>query len=609
MLLENEAIDARKEERMINVSANDVLVMNPLLYSSLNKYIWIGFSDTEHKEAQRMFNCVIRMNIYIDGFVTKDSQLNGLMMYNKKILNVNDIEKKCSVIFCNLHSQCTNSCMEEGKQQIKIINPKIDKNNIVIWGAGNTGESAYKLFRNNGIEVKCFIDSNEELSGMTKCGLSVFMPQYLSCTANSVTVIEAMKQWEELDECIMNKYDKRFHYSLEGEIDNKFTCNIGGIVKTLFDLSDFYMFSRFIGKKIYIYGIGVAENEFAKYLKLMDFEFVGFLIDENDSIDDIGENEYAIKYVEEILYENNFYIWIYENKRGHRLRELGLRYFLEYECAIFDWDTVIDRTNPLDVNLGYNYYMPGNKYPGITIYGDDSCEYYKIAVLGSSTTDGALYPFRSWPELLYEELDKKVVIYNGGVTGYVSGQELLKLIRDILTIKPDMILVYDGGSDFYADERYPFAFSYAKTVYEYANEHLEDGFVKRANKSVCYGIESEKQKLFNWLLNIRSMYAIATERNLKFFSFFQPRLSTKRDKTVEEKSMLLSMPDNLKFLFNEELFDQDLIQTLNKTDYMYDLSHIFDGESDIYMDMWHVWEKGNRIIAKEIKKIIAPYLK
>ena len=41
-------------------------------------------------------------------------------------------------------------------------------------------------------------------------------------------------------------------------------------------------------------------------------------------------------------------------------------------------------------------------------------------------------------------------------------------------------------------------------------------------------------------------------------------------------------------------------------DYIYDLSHIFDWETDVYMDICHVWEKGNRIIAKEIAKVVLP---
>ena len=78
MVVVNNVINVWKDERMINTRANDVFVMNPLLYSDSEKYIWIGFSEIEHKEAQRMFVYLLQMNIYIDGFVTSDSKLSGL---------------------------------------------------------------------------------------------------------------------------------------------------------------------------------------------------------------------------------------------------------------------------------------------------------------------------------------------------------------------------------------------------------------------------------------------------------------------------------------------------------------------------------------------------
>lgn len=594
---------------MLNAGADGVLIINPLLYSDFEKYIWIGFSDQEHREAQRLLISLMQMNIYIDGFVTNDLQLSGLKMYNKEIFNLNVIGGKHSAIFYDICNHCVNNCIGEQKQPIQIINPELDKENIVIWGAGNTGESVYKLLENNGIKAKCFIDSDKKLFGTTKHGLPVFTPEHLNDLGKNIAIIEAVKQWELLDAKLMFKYDKRFYLNVTNKNINKVTYNIDGIEKTILNFSDFYMLSRFVGKKIYIYGNGWAENEFAKYLNLMDFEFAGFLIDEDNDMSSTENNRYSVKYVEDILYEENFYVWIYENKIGHRLRDLGLRYFLEYECAVFDWDAVIERRNLLDINLGYNYCSQKNKYPGITIYGNDSDECYKIAILGASTTDGTLYPFKSWPELLYEELGKKTTIYNGGVTGYVSGQELFKLIRDILVLKPDMILVYDGVSDLYTEDKNPFAFSYAKTVYEYANAHLEDNFIGSDDASVCLGVATENDKMTNWASNIRSMYAIANERNIKFFSFFQPRLTSKKGKTTEEKNLLLSMPDNPESLFSEKPLHRDLIQMIDKTDYMYDLSHIFDNTSDVYMDMFHVWEKGNRIIAKEIKNIIEPYLR
>ena len=37
-----------------------------------------------------------------------------------------------------------------------------------------------------------------------------------------------------------------------------------------------------------------------------------------------------------------------------------------------------------------------------------------------------------------------MTLWNGGISGYTSTQELIKLLRDVLGLNPDMIIVYDG---------------------------------------------------------------------------------------------------------------------------------------------------------------------
>ena len=56
----------------------------------------------------------------------------------------------------------------------------------------------------------------------------------------------------------------------------------------------------------------------------------------------------------------------------------------------------------------------------------------------------------------------------------------------------------------------------------------------------------------------------------------------------------------------KESFREHIRERESLPEYIYDLSHIFDGK-DVYIDdTGHVWETGNRIIAEEIKKIILP---
>ena len=51
-------------------------------------------------------------------------------------------------------------------------------------------------------------------------------------------------------------------------------------------------------------------------------------------------------------------------------------------------------------------------------------------------------------------------------------------------------------------------------------------------------------------------------------------------------------------------FRNRMINIIDSDELIYDLSHIFDAESDIYMDDCHVYEKGNKIIADYIYEII-----
>ena len=71
-----------------------------------------------------------------------------------------------------------------------------------------------------------------------------------------------------------------------------------------------------------------------------------------------------------------------------------------------------------------------------------------------------------------------------------------------------------------------------------------------------------------------------------------------------EKNMLLSIQSRKIDRLVKESLREYIHRKRDLPDYIYDLSHIFDGENDIYMDVCHVWQKGNQIIAQEIEKII-----
>ena len=66
---------------MYGIEAEDFLILNPLLYSDLDKYIWISDSYEEHRSAQQMFDYLMKRNIYVKGFAEEKSQEISEIIY------------------------------------------------------------------------------------------------------------------------------------------------------------------------------------------------------------------------------------------------------------------------------------------------------------------------------------------------------------------------------------------------------------------------------------------------------------------------------------------------------------------------------------------------
>ncbi|HWQ91883.1 MAG TPA: SGNH/GDSL hydrolase family protein [Clostridia bacterium] len=83
-------------------------------------------------------------------------------------------------------------------------------------------------------------------------------------------------------------------------------------------------------------------------------------------------------------------------------------------------------------------------------------EVFRIVALGESTTFGITLSAedRPWPERLEELIrerlkpNRPVEVINAGVAGYTLGHNLSRFARDILPLKPDLILCYHGINGF-----------------------------------------------------------------------------------------------------------------------------------------------------------------
>lgn len=253
-------------------------------------------------------------------------------------------------------------------------------------------------------------------------------------------------------------------------------------------------------------------------------------------------------------------------------------------------------TKVLDVYDGLLGYTRDDDLPGFTVFGKtaDNQSQYSIVTLGGSTTDPTLGNIMSWSEMLYNKLQKMGInakIYCGGLASYTSTQELMKLMRDVLELNPDLVISYSGANDAvgsYYEEHHPFILKYQKDLGQkvvnkgYVVNTLQWGYPISKYTS---GVKNSNSIPQHWIKCERMMHSICEEFGIGFLGFLQPH-------NTEWPSPLAKEISEFYETVTQELKNE------HYQDWLLDLTHIFDGKENIYVDRCHVYEKGNDIIAR-----------
>lgn len=575
---------------------SDLFIINPIISEKEDIYIWISDDDEDLKNMCYILDLCVTNHIYFRGFVTDRESLIGIQVLNKYVFDVNSIQNVHSLVLSE-DTTSTFYC------PVIVLHPSFDSSNIVVWGAGKNGKEILDYFSKKNIPIKYFIDSDHSKAGNEINGVKIYGIEKADSLGSEICLIEALERYSEIDSIMQNKAP---------EIKCYLYCNRG---RAFHPVELLYLREVAKNKDVYIYGRNYDAIKLSQCLDILDYNFKGFLSEEYQG-DEIAA---PIMRPEELLYYDNYYVIIVDDEKElavEKLRSLGLRYVVDFSLIdIISSNLLYSRKNIIDTNLGQTY-EGKNGLNGIEIYGNVCTDSYKIVVLGGSTTDGKLYPFPSWPKIMYDKINNsKITVYNAGVSGYTSAQELIRLIRDIVLMKPDMIIVYDGYNDSSEINACPgkyFEFSYLKEALDFARKHMSHDwdFISEDNGEG----EEEKENAIpvignfeNWLMNIEMMHAISSDREIKFYSFMQPMLSSKKNLTKEEKGILFEV-ENFQRLkttsFMGKEFRNKIGDVVKTHDYIYDLSHIFDDVQDVYMDICHVRTGANEIIAEEILKRI-----
>lgn len=292
----------------------------------------------------------------------------------------------------------------------------------------------------------------------------------------------------------------------------------------------------------------------------------------------------------------------------------------------------------LDPHLGYAHgddFPPKDvdeklrlkRIPGFVVYGDDTDkEATRIVALGSSTTDPTTFLMDkehgpdNWPKLLNDICQangKKCVVYNGGIGGFTSSQEVIKFIRDVVPLKPDVVISLNGGNELYYYSRpYPFTHHYQLKLFNKLvgkhQHHLWGYFpstlfianylLNKGPKFPIYeGTAYEMPPAQIWSINTRTMNAVAKEHGMQYFVFLQPLVGFGNYiKSAKDEEYLKVSEEQDKYLTYLTQTYTEASLTCAKAPFCTDLTSLFDGKKDLFSDPRHPNREGDVMIANAI---------
>ena len=249
---------------------------------------------------------------------------------------------------------------------------------------------------------------------------------------------------------------------------------------------------------------------------------------------------------------------------------------------------------------------------GFVIYAKDptNLPWPVILALGGSTTDGVRIG-HSWPEELARTLKERRIpgtVINGGIGGYSTNQELLKLLRDGIEFKPDIVISYSGINDRgkYSELPYPMVHSYqrkllltltgnAKSTVLPSTMALLKSLGLSGGRSLNYtlGMKTARSQAEQYQHNMELMHAICQSQGCTFDAFIQPfAFYHSRYATI------LSREGKGAHYVNSVLALYEGITRLPAThSYVHDATQILEDADDVYEnDGVHLNAKGDKVV-------------
>lgn len=367
------------------------------------------------------------------------------------------------------------------------------------------------------------------------------------------------------------------------------------------------LISKYSNRKIIILGTGHKAIAVCNYMKAIQKQSeILFLAKFPEEKQQDYTDEFVIRNAYDILYFVKKTIVLVANDHIEEslLFLKGLSKDVIYEIWRFDNAKLC---NYFDPQLGYSRI---DDIPGYTIY-EGNANSKKVMILGGSTSDHTFDGINSWPYLLYEKFKKRVTVYNGGIVGYNSSQELLKLCRDISIIRPDIVISYSGINDCYRgtmNYEHPFTSPhFNKTIEKIFNLASDLGHCSYNSPiSINYGLKNNTLPHIIWIDNEKKMKGICDSCGAFFLGVLQVSLFSTGYIIHEEEKKYLSYRHSQRaideYFFNIHKIEEYIDKC--SENYLYSIHDRIRNMDSLFYDHCHGGEKLNSLIANSIYSIL-----
>lgn len=557
-------------------------------YKKKKKYIW-----NVNRNSMVLFMKVAFMGIDIQGFVTGEKEYVDEIYMNRPVVPLDFVERdEDSIILVADEVPAEhvdiipNNMMIYWSDALE-LNQALKCGRVIVYGTGVGADRLCDILSKEEIDVDlyCVTENKDEMVYKGKPIIeSVDLEEY----GNYSIVVSV----------ITERYRKEILETLSNFQGNVYVEHIVDKIAFMhLNLIQLLELAIREHKEVYLYSPRKqTEKLLVRMLNIYNIEVAGYVYDREMADKDLRsiyslalegvENKLII--IDEILPER-----FVKARRNIELAGFSLD---QGNYTGWQWYTASDDNllgnlkEAFDPLVGFSILYPKG-WPGWRMYGRGGEDSVKIMVLGGSTSSEVYHP-ENWVSRLYYKLQKQevqITIYNGAHTADDIVDEMLRLLRDIHYLHPQIVISMSGVNNL----------SYKKCASQFNETRLLSWVQTLAHgKEHCSGIKSNESLYSFWDRNQKLLKIVSDFYGATFFGFLQPMNITMDHMDLWEKSVY-EVESAISGAADFAKLADDSSEYIN-------FMRLFEHQKNRYIDMAHYTDKAQEIIADKVYEVILP---